>query len=118
MTVYNKNGGRSYSDTLCVQAYKIYFPPPIRNTTTSIIDSSAQLNWVPLANVESNAFFIQKQIGDDIFATIDTVNNPAYIDLESVFEEGPFCYTINYLDECNNRSNIGDLTCSIHLSFK
>ena len=118
LTLINRNGGRSLSDTVCVVAYKIFFPPPIRNTTASVIDSVVNLGWMPVDNITTTSFFIQKRVGEDIFATIDSVANTQYVDIESEFENGPFCYTVNYLDECKNRSNIGDLSCTIYLSFE
>jgi gliding motility-associated-like protein len=111
----SRNGGKSYSDTVCVEAVKIYFPPPIRNTTVSVTDSLSELSWSPPETVIPEAYFIQKLIEENVYATLDTVDVNHYLDSDSDPGAGSVCYRISYLDECRNRSNLGDLACSVFL---
>lgn len=113
-----KNGIKSYSDTACVEAYKIYFPPPIKNTTASVSENGIELAWDPVPSAVSTGFFIQRFVSEDVYSTIDTVDVTHYTD--TVPDIGPqsYCYRISYLDECRNRSNLGDLACSIGLSIE
>ena len=114
----HNNGAISLSDTICVDAFKIYFPPSIKNTSVSIEDNTVELNWDPPGSIEVSSYFIQRQVDDDIFSTLDTVLVREYTDIEVEPEEQSFCYIVNYLDECRNRSNLGDLACSIHLAIE
>ena len=111
----NRNGARSYSDTVCVEAFKIYYPPPIKNTTVSVVDSLIDLEWTPPEVIIPDSYFIQKMIDENVYATLDTVIINQYTDPGSDPSSGSICYRISYLDECRNRSNLGDLACSVYL---
>ncbi|MBR9999447.1 MAG: gliding motility-associated C-terminal domain-containing protein [Cyclobacteriaceae bacterium] len=115
MVYTNSNGAKSYSDTACITAIKIYFPPAIRNTTVSVDDQEIDLEWTPPGTAIPVSYFIQKKIDEDIYATLDTVLTNQFADLDSDAGSGSQCYRISYLDECLNRSNLGDLACSIYL---
>ncbi len=117
MTSVNRNGHTSYSDTACVEAYSIYFPPAIMNTTVSAADKGYKLSWVPPANVDINEFFMQRILKQDIYSTIDTTLVPAGADTSVDNTTGSFCYSVSYLDQCKNRSNVGYTSCSIYLSL-
>jgi gliding motility-associated-like protein len=114
----NTNGGASLSDTVCVESFKIYFPPPIKNTSVSVDGRNIDISWDDPDNVIITSYFLQRQIEDDIFATIDSTLSKQYTDLDLDTETRSFCYKINYLDECLNRSNSGDLACSMHLTIE
>lgn len=114
----NRSGARSYSDTICVEAFKIYYPPPIKNTTASVKDNQVELEWDPPDPIIPNAYFVQKLIDDNVYSTLDTVIVNAFRDLESDPSSASFCYRISYLDECRNRSNLGDLACSVYLNLE
>ena len=113
----NTVGSSSYSDTICITAYSVYFPPAVRNTSASVDGESVDLTWLPPRGLnEIEKYFIQLQTGDDIYSTIDTTFTTFYQhDTEDIIED-KICYRINYMDECNNRSNLGALTCTIFLS--
>jgi len=114
----NKSGGKSYSDTVCLEAFKIYFPPPVKNTTVSVDDMEVDLTWTPVENITANSFFIQRRIEDDVYATLDTVITDQYSDLDADVNSQSICYRISYLDECMNRSNLGDLSCTVFLNIE
>ncbi len=114
----NLNGARSFSDTVCVEAFKIYYPPPVKNTTVSVNDHQIDLEWTPPDLAIPNAYFIQKMIEDNVYATLDTVIVNQYTDSGSDPSSGSYCYRISYLDECRNRSNLGDLACSVNLNLE
>jgi len=114
----HNSGALSISDTVCVDAFKIYFPPSIKNTSVSIEGNTAELAWDAPGNVEVSSYFIQRQVDDDIFATLDTVLVREYTDVDIEPAEQSFCYIVNYLDECRNRSNLGDLACTIYLTIE
>ena len=114
----NSNGGISISDTACVESFKIYFPPSIKNTTASVNGNNIYLSWDDPDNIIITSYFIQRQIEDDVFATIDSTYSQQYTDVDLDVNANSYCYRINYLDECRNRSNLGDLTCTIHLTIE
>ncbi len=114
----NRNGARSYSDTVCVEAFKIYYPPPIKNTTASVRDSLVDLEWTEPEVIIPDLYFIQKLIDENVYATLDTVIVNSYTDPGSDPASGSICYRISYLDECRNRSNLGDLACSVYLMLE
>lgn len=116
---YTHNSGAiSLSDTICVDAFKIYFPPSIKNTSVSIEGEAAELRWDAPESTEVYSYFIQRQVDEDIFTTLDTVLVREYTDVDIEPVEQSYCYIVNYLDECRNRSNLGDLACSIHLTIE
>jgi gliding motility-associated-like protein len=111
----NSSGAKSYANTACVRAISIYFPPAIRNTTVSVNDQEIDLEWIPPGSAVPISFFIQKRLEEDVYATLDTVVDTRYTDIEADAGTGSRCYRVSYLDECRNRSNLGDLACSIYL---
>jgi gliding motility-associated-like protein len=111
----NANGAKSYSDTACVTAISIYFPPAIRNTTVSVNDQAVDLAWTPPGAAVPVSYFIQKRLEENIYATLDTVVVTQYTDAAAEAGYGSRCYRVSYLDECRNRSNLGDLACSVYL---
>ncbi len=115
---HDRAGGISYSDTVCVEAFRIFFPPPVKNTTASVADNDVSLSWTPVEDIEATSYFVQRRIDDDIYATLDTVSLPQYLDTDVDVNDQPYCYRISYLDECLNRSNLGDLACTIHLKIE
>jgi gliding motility-associated-like protein len=114
----NSGGGISISDTACVESFKIYFPPSIKNTTASVVGDNIQLNWDDPDNILITSYFIQRQVEDDVFATIDSTFTQQYTDINLDINANSYCYRINYLDECRNRSNLGDLTCAVLLTIE
>lgn len=114
----NTMGGVSYSDTVCVQSFIIYFPPPIKNTTVSVEGENIELKWTDPDNINVTSYYIQRQVDDDVFATIDSTTIREYTDMMLETDARGYCYRINYLDECRNRSNLGDLACSIFLTIE
>jgi len=114
----NNNGGVSLSDTVCVESFIIYFPPSIKNTTASVDGMNIDLGWVDPENATITSYFIQREIEDDVFATIDSTLANQYTDIDLDTDTRGYCYRINYLDECRNRSNLGDLTCTVFLTIE
>ena len=114
----NQNGGLSLSDTVCVDAFRLYYPPPIKNTTASVNDREIELSWDDPEYVMITSYFIQRQVDDDVFATIDSTQVRQYTDNDLDTDTRSFCYRVNYLDECRNRSNLGDLTCTMLLTIE
>jgi gliding motility-associated-like protein len=76
------------------------------------------LIWDDPENATITSYFIQREIEDDVFATIDSTLVKQYTDTGLDTDTKGFCYRINYLDECRNRSNLGDLTCTIFLRIE
>ena len=114
----NNNGGVSLSDTVCVESFRIYFPPSIKNTTASVDGENIQLQWDGPDNAIVTSYFIQRQLEDDVFATIDSTLAVQYTDQNLETANRGYCYRINYLDECRNRSNLGDLSCTVFLTIE
>jgi gliding motility-associated-like protein len=114
----NQNGAQSYSDTVCMEGIKIYFPPPVRNTTVSVNDNQIEMDWTPPELQLIQSYFIQKRIEDNVYATLDTVTVNQYVDLTADVDSEINCYRISYLDECSNRSNLGILSCSVYLTLE
>jgi gliding motility-associated-like protein len=114
----NNNGGISLSDTICVESFIIYFPPSIKNTTASVDGINIDLIWDDPENAIITSYFIQREIEDDVFATIDSTLVNQYTDIDLDTDTRGYCYRINYLDECRNRSNLGDLTCTVFLTIE
>ncbi len=114
----DENGNSSFSDTLCLEAFRIFFPPPLTHTTASVVDGAVELSWLPPENMAVSAYFVQRQVEGDVFATVDTVTGTQFRDIEPDVDDSRYCYRISYLDECNNRSNLGDLACTIYLDIE
>lgn len=118
MSYSGTGGSLSFSDTVCVEATSIYFPPAIRNTTTSAEGRGITLSWDPPAGISIKEYFIQRKIDTDIYTTIDTTMSVLASDTSVDNSAASFCYRVSYLDQCNNRSNLGYESCSIHLSLR
>jgi gliding motility-associated-like protein len=101
-----------------VESFIIYFPPSIKNTTASVDGINIDLIWDDPENAIITSYFIQREIEDDVFATIDSTLVNQYTDIDLDTDTRGYCYRINYLDECRNRSNLGDLTCTVFLTIE
>ncbi|HLF33740.1 MAG TPA: T9SS type B sorting domain-containing protein, partial [Cyclobacteriaceae bacterium] len=115
MSYSGTGGSLSFSDTVCVEATSIYFPPAIRNTTTSAEGRGISLTWDPPPGISIKEYFIQRKIDTDIYTTIDTTLAVLASDTTVDNSSASYCYRVSYLDQCNNRSNLGYESCSIHL---
>ncbi len=117
MVFINRNGHKSYSDTSCVEAYSIYYPPPVTTTTVSAAEKGFDISWESPKGTDIKEYFVQRILNQDIYSTLDTVETAAATDTSVDNTSGSFCYSVSYLDQCKNRSNIGYTSCSVYLTL-
>ena len=110
----NYSGAISTSLEKCGKAFTTITPTKITNTSAVVSEKGVQLNWIqdPAFKVASNN--ILRSTDKTTFFPLGTSTAAKYLD-ETYATASGYCYKINYVDECNNKSNDSDITCPIRL---
>ena len=113
---YN-NGARSVSDEVCVTAVSTDIPDAILDITGTIVDNAIQLDWELPAGFNPKLYFISKSIDDAPFSKISDELTASFTDESVDVNNSKYCYTITYIDECNNTSPDGVVVCPVLLTL-
>lgn len=110
----NYSGAISTSLEKCGKAFTTIKPTKITNTSSVVSEKGVQLSWIqdPLFKVTSNN--ILRSTDKTTFFPLGTSTTAKYLDQTYATAPG-YCYKINYVDECNNKSNDSDIACPIQL---
>ncbi|HCW06767.1 MAG TPA: hypothetical protein DGG95_05315 [Cytophagales bacterium] len=110
------NGSTSTSLQKCVTAFKTDTPSPINNTSAVVDGNTVTLTWQQDPAFTANGYEISREIIGGNFVFLKTKNVKQFTD--SSYNNGGYCYEINYSDVCNNLSATGLPSCPIILSGK
>ena len=113
---YN-NGARSVSDEVCVTAVSTDIPDAISDITGTVVDNAVQLDWELPAGFNPKLYFISKSINDAPFSKIADEAGASFTDESVDVNNSKYCYTITYIDECNNTSPNGVVVCPVLLTL-
>lgn len=110
-------GGRtSTSLEKCATAFSSQVPTAITDIVATIGTGGALLTWSqdPLF-VPAGGYSIQRSSAGSPFAFFGTA--PASPFLDNIYTtEGKYCYTVNYIDKCDNPSAAGLAVCPVQLN--
>jgi gliding motility-associated-like protein len=116
--ISNYAGGRkSTSLEKCGVAIKTTIPTAIENTS-SIVNAEgtvADLTWLQDPAFKVGQYNVFKTFSPGAYSQVAVTTTPKYTDALYV-TEGMYCYRINYVDECKNKSAEGAPVCPIRLA--
>ncbi|MFN7260064.1 MAG: T9SS type B sorting domain-containing protein [Cyclobacteriaceae bacterium] len=107
-------GATSTSLEKCGVSFTTTKPSTILNTSAVVSDAGVQLDWMQDPAFKASAYTILRSYNQGIFTPISTTIPPKFID-DTYTTNGSFCYKINYLDECKNKSDDSEPICPIRL---
>ncbi len=87
---------------------------PSINNITSIVRVGAELSWTVDPLIKVQAFDISKGTFGGTLSPFAQSTTPVYTDATYDYSGGS-CYTVNYHDKCNNKSNPGIIACPMAL---
>jgi gliding motility-associated-like protein len=107
-------GARSTSLEKCGKAFTTVTPPRVLNTSAAVSQSGAQLDWIQNPAFKPSSYTVLRSSSQGTYGPIANPIAPKFVDeFYSIGTE--FCYKINYVDQCNNKSNDNEPICPIRL---
>ena len=113
---YN-NGSQSVSDDVCMTAISTDIPDAILDITGTVIDNKITLDWELPAGFNPKLYFISKSIDSAQFSKIADEATATFTDESVDINNSKYCYTITYIDECNNTAPGGVIVCPVLLTL-
>lgn len=92
-------------------------PTTVLNTSAVVSSSGVQLDWIQEPAFKASTYTILRSSNQGIFTPISTTIPPKLVD-DTYTTNGSFCYKINYIDECKNKSDDSEPICPIRLQGK
>ena len=89
-------------------------PPTVLNTSAVVSSSGVQLDWIQEPASKASTYTILRSSNQGIFTPISTTIPPKLVD-DTYTTNGSFCYKIDYIDECKNKSDDSEPVCPIRL---
>ena len=109
------NGTRSNSLEKCGTAFSGDTPTAIENSSAVVNGESVNLDWVQDPLYSAQSYSVYRSISNGLLNSIGSTNATTYTD-DTFSITASYCYSINYLDVCDNVSPNGVLICPIILS--
>jgi gliding motility-associated-like protein len=108
------SGATSTSLEKCGRSFTTIKPSAILNTTSTVSANGVQLDWVQDPLFRAAEYVVLRSSNQGAFTPLSTSTTTRYMD-ETYATNSGLCYKINYLDECNNKSDDSNLICPIQL---
>ena len=107
------------SNKACITSFSTNTPLPITSFKSSIANNSIQLIWKSPSPYIVKTSLIEKSYNNTPYANFTTISNFDTI-TDDLINENPSCYIINYIDACDNPSDISlaDTTCNTILTIE
>jgi gliding motility-associated-like protein len=107
-------GATSTSLEKCGLSFTTVKPKTILNSSAVVSAAGVQLDWVPDPAFKASTYTILRSSNQGIFTPISTTIPPKLVD-DTYTTNGSFCYRVNYIDECKNKSDDSEPVCPIRL---
>jgi hypothetical protein len=107
-------GATSTSLEKCGISFTTTKPTTVLNTSAVVSSSGVQLDWIQEPPFKASTYTILRSFNQGIFTPISTTIPPKLVD-DTYTTNGSFCYKINYIDECKNKSDDSEPVCPIRL---
>jgi gliding motility-associated-like protein len=107
-------GAKSISLEKCGKAFTTIKPSTIVNTSSVVSATGVQLNWIQDPAFATTGYTILRSQNQGGFLSLAASPTPQYQD-GTYHSDSPFCYEINYADQCNNKSADSSPICPIRL---
>ncbi len=107
-------GATSTSLEKCGISFTTTKPTTVLNTSAVVSSSGVQLDWIQEPPFKASTYSILRSFNQGIFTPISTTIPPKLVD-DTYTTNGSFCYKINYIDECKNKSDDSEPVCPIRL---
>ncbi len=113
---YN-NGSRSISSEVCITAVSTDIPDAIVDITGTVVENAIKLDWELPSGFNPRLYFISKSIDGAPFSKIADETAASFTDETVDANNSQYCYTITYIDECNNTAPDGVIVCPVLLAL-
>jgi gliding motility-associated-like protein len=107
-------GATSTSLEKCGVSFTTTKPSTILNTSAVVSDAGVQLDWMQDPAFKASTYTVLRAPSQGTYVPISNVVPPKFIDNTYATSVG-FCYQINYIDECKNKSDNTVPVCPIRL---
>jgi len=107
-------GATSTSLEKCGVSFTTTKPSTILNTSAVVSDAGVQLDWIQDPAFKASTYTVLRAPSQGTYVPISNVVPPKFIDNTYATSVG-FCYQINYIDECKNKSDNTVPVCPIRL---
>lgn len=107
-------GATSISLEKCGVSFTAIKPSTILNVSAVVSPTDVQLDWIQDPAFKSSTYTILRASNQGIYTPISTTIPPKLVD-DTYTTNGSFCYRINYLDECKNKSDNSEPICPLRL---
>ena len=112
----NYGGGRtSTSLEKCVTSFATKTPTAIDNVTATVTNSGATFSWTQDPEFEPVGYQVRRSSDAGAFNIYATVAGSPFTD-NGYATSGKFCYTLDYVDKCDNPSAAGSQICPVQLT--
>ncbi|HYG41179.1 MAG TPA: gliding motility-associated C-terminal domain-containing protein [Cytophagales bacterium] len=108
------DGASIHSNKVCVTGKSDDIPASVENITASVNNNVVEISWNKPSGTSVKEYRVTSSVDDD--------NTPLYTGYDSAFADiqaNPnslvACYSISYLDSCDNASQVSIIGCSILL---
>lgn len=109
------NGAVSTSLTKSGTAFKIAVPPTIDNASAAVNLNQVQITWQTDPLFPSSRYIILKAADGTHYVNYANASTPDFTDANYDTNQ-PTCYRVNYLDDCDNVSALGQPICPVQLA--
>ncbi|MCX8490416.1 MAG: gliding motility-associated C-terminal domain-containing protein [Cyclobacteriaceae bacterium] len=107
-------GATSTSLEKCEVSFTTEKPSAVLNTNVMVLDGGVQLDWIQDPAFKASTYTVLRAANQGTYVPISTVVTPTFVDNTYATSDG-FCYQINYVDECKNKSDNTVSVCPIRL---
>jgi gliding motility-associated-like protein len=107
-------GATSTSLEKCGVSFTTTKPSTILNTSAVVSDVGVQLDWMQDPAFKASTYTLLRAPSQGTYVPISNVVPPKFVDNTYATSDG-FCYQINYIDECKNKSDNTVPVCPIRL---
>lgn len=88
--------------------------PTTALNTSAVVSAGVQLDWIQDPAFKATSYTILRASNQGIYTPFSTTIPPKLVD-DTYTTNGSFCYKINYIDECKNKSDDSEPVCPIRL---
>lgn len=106
------------SDTVCAFATSTETPKAVTFATASVENGLIQIAWQRPSDYTPALYTVTKQFKNQTFSLLGTTTFNILVDSAAKPSEGVHCYRIQYVDVCDNESEVSASICPVLLNVE
>jgi gliding motility-associated-like protein len=112
----SQNGVVAMSNQAQAVAMSSQKPEPIAQINASYLNNSTiELNWEAPSSPQASQYFVLRSSNNHVFSGIGNSFSNSFTDLQNI-QPNPYCYQIDYADECQNIAERSVKACPVFLT--